>query len=248
MSWSVISSATAYPAAAITGVVVQLGDLICLDQSYAAVDANPTVSDNAAGGTNSYSQVGEVGSAFGTSAFGHSNRAVAKASETLTITSSLNPSDSGLHATVARPTAGLSATPEDGAAATAAEGSSGTAHNGGSVTPTAGRSIYVHTYWFQETADVTMTENGGGFTKESEVTNHVSHVFDQIVASASGSYADITTSNVAAPYNSITQAYLEGLPSGPTNSPQLFRPRVHLMEEYEGPFPELNVRNWWGVS
>lgn len=209
MSWSVISSTTAYPASSIASIAVTLGDLICFDQSYSAADGNPTVSDNASGGTNSYSQVGEIGSTSGTTAFGHSNRAKAKATETLTITASVSPSDSGVHATIARPSNGMSSTPEDGASATSSEASSGTSHTGGSVTPTAASSSYIHTYWFQETGDATLTENGQSFIKESEVTNHVSQVFDRIVASASGSYNDAVTSNVSEPYNSITQAYKE---------------------------------------
>lgn len=36
--------------------------------------------------------------------------------------------------------------------------------------------------------------------------------------------------------------------TGPSNSPPSFRPRLFFMEDEEGPWPELDVRNWWGVS
>lgn len=209
MTISVISATSSYPSNSIGSVAVTTGDLICTDYSYSNTNQTPSVSDNAAGGTNTYTKAGEIGNSGGsTSAFGHSYWAKAKATETLTITWTAE-SDNGVHVTVYRSTNGFPATPTDGASATSSDSTTSTTHTGGTVSPTAADSIVVHTYWFQESADATLTDNGSSFTKESEVTNHVSQVFDRIVTSASGTYACAVTSSVSTLYNSVTQAYKE---------------------------------------
>lgn len=201
-----------YPGNAQTSVVVTVGDLIVVGYSYQNTNQNPTVSDNAAGGTNTYTKPSgaEIGNSGGsTTCFGHQFWAIAKASETLTITATAE-TDNGIHVSIYTSTNGFPASPVDGTAGTSSDAAAGTSHTSGNTTPASGDSVVVVCNWFEETANAVLTENGTGFTKESNQDTHVSDLFDKIITSATGSAVNnAVTSDANTFFNSVIVAYKE---------------------------------------
>lgn len=144
---------SAYLGNSVSGIAVTAGDLIVVTPySYSNVNQSPTCTDNAAGGSNAYTEAGTgVGNSGGsTSAYGHQFWAKAKATETLTITCTAE-NDNGIHVAVYTSTNGFPTNPTDGAAVTSSESTSSTSHTSGAASPTGGDSVILACGWFQET-------------------------------------------------------------------------------------------------
>lgn len=196
----------------VTSVVVVTGDYIIVawdgNQASNGTTAG-SVSDNASGGTNTYSEVTRktiLVPPAATSSAGHVWVAVAKASETLTITCARPASEVDNRAVchvVQGGTCTLAQVVDQFNSKN--DASAGTAHTGASITTT-NAADYLFSFWFNGDNATTLTENGGGFTKRQEDSNHELASFDQVVA-ATGNYADIVTSDVSTILGNIVASF-----------------------------------------
>jgi hypothetical protein len=179
------------PSNAQTGVVVVAGDLIIVGYSYNALSvAAVGCSDNASGGTNSYNEADNIAGNDGAGGVAaHVFYAIAKASETLTITCTAE-SDNGIHVHVVSGNNQTLASVLDIANAAFDSGAS-TAHTSASVLTT-NADDYLFVYWANENGWGDITENGTNFTRESVQNTHSSATFDRIVSSTN-TYADTIT-------------------------------------------------------
>ena len=204
-----------YPGNAQTSVVVVAGDLIIVGYSYnQGTDQSPTISDNAGGGSNTYStrMAGTAIIIAGADAFANAWYAVAKASETLTITCTVI-QDNGLSVHVVSGADQTLATVQDGSIVTGLTGAT-TGHTTSNITTTASGD-YLFCYWYQEQTADTLVENGGGFTFQTNQGSHDHWSTDQI-AGAAGTYADITTSGLAREYAYFLLAFKAAAAGGVT--------------------------------
>lgn len=199
MGNSVVSAATpsvrhlysTYVGNAQTGVAVVAGDLIIVGYVYNAALASITCSDNASGGTNTYSQVGTGYTETTSPTSAHVFYAIAKATETLTITCT-SKTDNGLSVHVVANMNQTLASVKDTSGSTS-ESSLSSSHDSGNITTT-NASDYIFVLWASEWGVRTWTENGTGFTKETEQSGHSHATFDRVV-SGTGIYHDATTTN-----------------------------------------------------
>lgn len=192
-----------YPGNSQTGVSVQAGDLIVVAVSYGVASlSNSGVTDNAAGGSNTYATGPALATAMNVGS-AETYYAIAKATETLTVTYGSSPNDVGIHVhAVQGPFASLATVLDaSNTAATAA----GTSSTGASIA-TSNANDYLFSFWWQENTGETLTENGQGFTKQSEQTGHTSATFDRDV-SATGTYNDAVTSTTNQARNNIIAAF-----------------------------------------
>jgi hypothetical protein len=196
-------------AAALTGVVVVVGDLICVWGSTETSTATLTVSDNAAGGTNAYSTAVTQTSSGGSTAIGKLFYAVAKASETLTITLGGTGTDLGISVHVVDMGGSISV----GTVLDQASGQQ-TAGTNTQDTPNITTTVadeYLMSAFFEEQAGSTQTENAQSFTKRTEENGHVHTTLDRIV-SATGTYHDSVTSTSAVIFGAVIASFK--MPSG----------------------------------
>jgi len=229
---------TTYPGSAQAGVVVVVGDLVIIGYTYgAAAPAAVTCTDNAVGGSNAYSEAKSQAGGDGLSS-GHVFYAIAKSSETLTITCTAE-SDPGIavHVVsgVAPPLAAVLTAVNSGTTA------SGTNHVSASVTPPNDQN-YLFVLWFEESAPAALTENGTGFTEKIEVTSHQHSTYARNVLVA-GTYNDAVTSAASVAFGNIIAAFKAEInyPAGSRG----FNLQQMADAEDEGRFNELDVRNWW---
>jgi hypothetical protein len=198
-----------YPGNAQTGVAVVVGDLIVVGYTYgAAVDAACACTDNAAGGTNTYNQAGtgqagpttdpSSGATTGANVF----YAIAKASETLTITCTTK-NDAGISVHVVRDTRLTLADVLDDVQSSR-ETANSTLHTAASVT--ASGPAYLFVLWFEENTSSALAENGTNFTERTEQSTHVHGTYDRCVTGA-GSYADAMTSVANTGFANIAAAF-----------------------------------------
>lgn len=191
MALSLRSATSAHPSDSLASVVVVAGDLIIVAFSSQAGGPS-TCSDNAAGSSNTYNEA--IAQFVGTNKKAQMFYAVAKASETLTITCTTTTFDDGLSVHVVSGADQTLANVLD--QSNKVQTSAGTSHTGASITNLVADS-YMIAFWFQEAVVLTCTENAQGFGKQTEVTGHQHATFDQIV-SATGTYNDAITTNVSA--------------------------------------------------
>ena len=148
----------------VSSVVVTAGDLIVVGfTDYTLNDTSITCADNASGGSNTYTPVGGIltnptaATPFNSAAF----YAVAKASETLTITCTPDLSYSpGAYVLVMYNT---SATPYE-TLVSKIETSTATSHTSTSVTTANANDLVVNIYQQYDSAGIGFSENGTGFT------------------------------------------------------------------------------------
>jgi hypothetical protein len=168
------------------------GELIIVCFSYNNSAQAASCSDNAAGGTNTYNEVGssqtcDTGINIST---GHMFYAIAKATETITITVT-NETDAGIHAHVASGNNTTLAAVLD-AFSKGVDSSATTAHTSTDIVTT-NPDDYIIGFWFEENTGSTLVENGTGFTNRTSQGSHVSFTFDRIVSST-GTYNEAVTS------------------------------------------------------
>lgn len=194
-----------YPANAQSGVVVQAGDLIIVGYSYnVGTDQSPTISDNAGGGTNTYStRIAGFTAGGPFPSFANAWYAIAKASETLTITCSAV-ADNGISVHVVSGANTTLAQVQDGSAVTGTT-SAATSHTSSDIA-TGNANDYLWILWYQENTADTLTENGTGFVQQTQQGNHYHSTFDLIVLST-GNYHDAVTSGASSEYGYILLAF-----------------------------------------
>lgn len=192
-------------ASAVGSVVVVAGDLIIVGMSHHSTLGveTPTISDNAGGGSNTYS-ARIPGTLIALSAFAHAWYAIAKASETLTITVAGVGDDDGVSAHVVSGNNQTLGSVQDGSAITGTTAAS-TDHTSSDITTT-NADDYLFIFWYQEVASDTLTENGTSFTKRSEEGTHYNGSFDRVVSST-GNYHDTVTSGTANEFGYILLAF-----------------------------------------
>ena len=195
---------TTYPGNAQSGVVVVAGDLIIVGYSANASTSGATISDNAAGGTNTYdsSSIAEVHNSSASIGSGRTFFAIAKNSETLTITVT-SITDAGIHVHVVSGANTTLAAVLDTQSSLAGS-SSGSTLTGSNFT-TGNANDYLWSFWFQEDATATVTDSQS-FTKEKENSSHYSGSFDQIV-SATNTYHDAGTATGSGYWSNISAAF-----------------------------------------
>lgn len=183
-------------------ISVTAGDAIIIMCEYANSLGTQACSDNAAGGSNTYSHIGSghYYSAAFTTLYVH--YAKAKATESLTVTTA----DGGntayrLGAVVVT---GLADNPLDTYAWSAPE-SAGTTHNGPSITTT-NANDYLLTWWAQDYASVTShVENGTGFTIQNQTS--VTMYADKNVTSIGTYSQNITNTGASTIEHSVIMAF-----------------------------------------
>lgn len=203
---------TAY-AASVGGIAVTIGDLIVVFGSgYSA--GTLTCSDNAAGGTNSYTNTGQFDVAatppWGAGMKGAIFWAKAKATETLTVTIA-GISDLGLSVHVYSGVAPSS--PQDGSTVTLAEPSASTSHTSPNITTGTANCVIV-AFVFQEIAAASSSAWTNSFVGRTSQSGHVHHTADRVVSSAT-TYSTGFTSSVSQPYAWILAAFKEEAPTNP---------------------------------
>jgi hypothetical protein len=192
-----------YPGNAQTGVAVVAGDLIIVCFSYNVDIATDNCSDNASGGTNIYSQVGSGATDTAVPSSGRMFFAIAKASETLTITVT-NRTDIGMSVHVVSGMTQILASVLD--TYNSSFTASGTGHTSSSIT-TANASDYLIVFWFQEATSAQLTENGTNFTiRTDQSTAHYHATFDRSVTST-GTYQDTVTAGATSRWVNIIAAF-----------------------------------------
>ena len=190
----------------IASVSVVANDLIIVCASYNETLAAVSCSDNASGGTNAYSEVGtglDHPAGLEGDSSGHMFYAIAKATETLTVTVS-NHADAGMSVHVVsgnNTTLGSVLNTYN----VKADTSEGTSHSSESIT-TDNANDYLICFWFQEHSASTHTENGTSFTIRSEESTHAHATFDRIVT-GKGTYSDAITTSASVRYGSIIAAF-----------------------------------------
>ena len=201
MALSLISAVSAYPANSIASVVVTAGDLIVVGSSSATTPVGVvTCSDNAGGGSNNYNEANSLTGPGASS--GHVFYAVAKASETLTVTVT-NETDTGLSVHVVR---GANQTLASVLDQTNKSNTAATSPITSAAITTTQADEYIFVLWFQETAPSALAESGTGFTEETEVTGHQHDTYDKIV-SATGTYSDTVTSAASPAFGNIIASF-----------------------------------------
>lgn len=230
MAIALRNSYLTYPGNAQTGVVVVLNDLIIFCYSYQGALATSTCTDNAAGGSNTYNRI--AGSTLtDTTAGGELFYAIAKASETLTITCTAQ-GDNGLsvHVVSGNVTTLSSVLDVSNTAANAA-GATQTSPN---ITTTVADS-YLCSFWYQEGGTSTHTENGTSFTKRTEDTVHIHATFDRIVSSTGTYNNSITVTALTVQYGSIIAAF-KGAAGGVAATTITGQGKKHQGFIYGGPY------------
>lgn len=178
-----------YPGSSQASVAVAAGDLIVLYAGYFATTVTGvSCTDNAAGGSNAYT----VGPSFADAQSDaiESFYAIAKASETLTISLSSSPSDVSVTVHVfSNPGAAVGSMLE---ASNKGDPGSGTSHTTPSVT-TSNPNDALSVFWLDESVAGTYTD-GSGFTQAHSDSSHADGSFYKIVT-AGGTYQQTITSS-----------------------------------------------------
>lgn len=201
------------------GVSVVAGDLIIVayrDDGSGGLNLT-SCADNASGGSNTYREAGIGNYISNTTGEIHLYYALAKATETLTITLTNVVTGSYYAVVTVHVVSGALQNLSnilDAYAYDIAEGSSTTAHTSASITTT-NANDYIFTFWSQDaTNSISLTENGTGFTKRQENTVWTvagpSTSFDKIVSST-GTYSQTITSSAATFENNLIAAFKEAV-------------------------------------
>ena len=189
---------------AVASVSVVANDLIIVAYSYNTTLQSITVTDTASGGTNTYNQAGSgVQAVSGSNAAGHIFYAIAKATETVTITCTAESDGGAIVHVVSGANSTLGSVLD--VVNTKADSSSTNAPTSASITTT-NANDYLIVHWFQEQSSATLTENGTGFTKQKEFGGHYNSTFDQIVSSTN-SYSDTVSASVSTFWNSLIASF-----------------------------------------
>ena len=207
-----------------TGVSVVAGDLIVICYAYNnSSNQNPSCLDNAAGGSNDYSHRidGTVETVGSYASFGHMFYAVAKATETLTITCT-NESFPILTILVYSGTLGAISTVFD-SSNTSADGSSSITHVSSSITTSNAADLLICFYYSEQGAGTNApTDNGTGFTLRQYLASAYGMMsFDKIVSATGTYYCSMNTYSTTGLGN-IIAAFKSAAPTKPTQS-QLMR-------------------------
>jgi len=152
-----LRSSASFAVSKATGVTVVAGDLIVVTSARGAGLRSVTVSDNASGGSNTYSQVGSVFEAVHYNAL-FQHMALAKSTGTLTITSSLlgDASDDGWMVHVISGTTGTLATVLD-ARSIVADGADATSHVNAGPTTSKANDFILSVWCDQPNADTILS-------------------------------------------------------------------------------------------
>lgn len=184
---------SSYPSNTQASVVVIAGDLIVVGMSYNAGLQTSTCTDNAAGGTNSYTRV--PGTAIGTTAASEVFYAIAKASETVTVTVSAQ-ADVGLSVHVVSGNNQTLASVLD-TSNTASVVGAASVYVGPNIT-TGNADDYLFSYWAQENNSDTYVSDSQSFTiQTNQFSTHYHGTLDRVVA-ATGTYHDAVTLTLTA--------------------------------------------------
>jgi hypothetical protein len=194
-----------------TGVVVVANDLIIVGWRADADDVATSCADNAAGGSNTYNQLG-TGQYYVTATGNmHIFYAIAKASETLTVT--ITASTAAYSVILVHVVSGNDTTLANVLDTYSfATHVSNTAQTTAAITTT-NANDYLFTWWSQDMVNATsITDVGGTFTKRQENTSWTvggpSTSFDKIV-SATGTYSQSVTCSVSSAEVSVIAAFKE---------------------------------------
>jgi len=191
-----------YPTNAQTGVVVVAGDLIIVGYSYNEITRTSTCTDNATGGSNTYNRIAGTEFTGASTAFAEAFYAIAKASETLTITCTARV-DNGISVHVVSGNNQTLASVLD--VSNTSSDAAGTAHTSASVVTT-NADDYLFVLWYQEDTASSHTENGTSFVIRTEEQGHAHATFDRIVSST-GTYQDTITTSANVKYGNIIAAF-----------------------------------------
>lgn len=187
----------------VASVSVTAGDYIIVMCEYANSLGTQACSDNASGGSNTYSHIGSghYYSAAFTTLYVH--YAKAKATETLTITTA-DGGNTAYRLGVVVVTGLADTSPLDTYAWSTTE-TAGSTHVGPSITTT-NANDYLLTWWAQDYASVTAhVENGTGFTIQNQTT--VTMYADKNVTSTGTYYQSITTTGSSTIEHSVIMAF-----------------------------------------
>lgn len=186
-----------------SGVVVTTGQGILVGYSYNAALAGVTCSDNSGGGTNTYNQIGTGINVALHSVSGHVFYAIAKASETLTITCTTEADQAILVHVITGNNTTLASVLDT--SSTLAETSDTNSHVGNNIS-TGYAKDYLFSFWYAHNNTDTVTENGQSFVKQGEITGIPISSFDRIVTST-GTYHDAITGTANNAYGNFTAAF-----------------------------------------
>jgi len=181
------------------------GDLIIVGYSYGAMLDLIECYDNASGSSNSYLEASTTWHLYDVDVAGHVFYAIAKATETLTITCTDQP-ESGLSIHVV---SGAHDTLEEVLNTYDSNWTvDSTNHSSQSIT-TDKDDCYLFCFWAQGDTSSTVAEDGTGFTERTEESTHVHASFDRVVEVIGTYNNDITSSasqgfiNIICAFNSI---------------------------------------------
>lgn len=186
-----------YPGNQPSGIQVVAGDLIIVGCTYNNSLQSTSCSDNASGGSNTYSQVGtgidnSATGATSDKAAGQVFYAIAKATETLTITVT-SQADIGVIVHLVSGADQNIATVLDTYAAASISAAS-TSLTSSSIS-TAQSNEYLFAMWFQESLPGTVADNSSGFSLRIAQVGHVVHTLDRTAPTATSYTSAVTTSD-----------------------------------------------------
>lgn len=206
MSIALRQAYSIYPGSSQAGVAVVAGDLIIACAStYNGGIVTPECTDNAGGGSNVYSKITGTEIADVAKGYGYIFYAIAKASETLTISvSNLSSLDPGVSVHVA---------PGANQALSSVLDTSNTSQGTPSAGSISSASIttnhaddYIIVYWYEQMESITATENGTSFVKQTEKSDHYHSSFDRIV-SGTGTYHNSISVSSSYGFGNIIAAF-----------------------------------------
>lgn len=187
-----------------SSVAVTAGDLIIVGLYQDGALVETSAADNAAGGSNTYAQIGTgiyVGGGSGCGIYVH--YAIAKATETISITGTFAGTGYNLIFVHVVSGAGQTLGTVLNTSNTKADATGATSHTSAAVTTTKA-DTYLFCFWGEAGGAYTISENGAGFTERQE--DHGTATYDRIVAEV-GTYSGAVTSTGSVRHASILAAF-----------------------------------------
>lgn len=174
----------------VTGVVVQAGDLIIVaTHAYATNNEVTTLSDNAAGGSNTYTQSGTGGGSAATGS-AHLFYAIAKASETLTIVA--NSASPSSFCVLAHVVANAAQSSPLISGAIGVDASSRSSHTSALYNNLTSQNAYIFNMFAENSYAAVFTDTSG-FTQGTQLLSANPTSFGKVVTTASSSNAQTAT-------------------------------------------------------
>lgn len=187
------------------------GDLIIVGFTYDLATATATCTDNAAGGTNAYTQYLTGGNFFTNALISiHLFYCIAKATENLTVTCAATGVSATqfpqVHVHIVSGALQNVATVLDIAAFDTGEGASGTTHTSAAITTTVA-DTYIFTLWAEDMIASSLTDDNQAFILDYNMNGStIGSTFHKIV-SATGTYSQNATSTATAFYGNVIAAF-----------------------------------------